>query len=263
MTVLRGDLCCLRRSLFAHAADGPVSAIGAHSYIDARRRAGVNTCAPPFRSRDMLPPAPRLAAVIYPTVVPSLARLVVISVLGLALVPFAAGPTAAAQSPDAHVTSSASPITATETVSDSAGMLLPYESVCTERTGIQATMILPADADLSVQGRPLVPGDQVAVFSENGVCAGFITWTGDNAALTIWGDDYLSAEIDGLLGGDPMHVRVRTAGGTEHSARNSRVTLTFRDDADHLTSAPTFTPNGIYVVKTLSIDSVEHANGAE
>jgi hypothetical protein len=125
-------------------------------------------------------------------------------------------------------------------------------------------MILPADANLTVQGRPLMPGDQVAVFSDGGVCAGFIVWTGENAALTIWGDNYMTAETDGLLGGDPMHIRIRTAAsGIEHSARNSRVTVTFRDDADHYTATPTFSPGGIYVVDTLSIDSVEHANGGE
>ncbi len=228
----------------------------------------------------MLPPDSRLAAAPPRCTAPSLARWVLICVLGFALFPFTAGPTAAAQSPDplpnpssdplsnsssnASLSSMADPISAPETVRDSARMLLPYESICAQRTGIQATMILPADADLSVQGRPLIPGDQVAVFSDDGVCAGFITWTGDNAALTIWGDDYLTSEVEGFLGGDPMHIRIRTAGsGTEYSLRNSRVTLTFRDDAAHLTSRPTFTPDGIYVVETLSVDSVEHANGAK
>ena len=224
----------------------------------------------------MLSPDSRLAVVISRLTPPLLARWVLICVLGFPLVPLTASPIAAAQSPNSSSdslpnsslgTSSSStvfPISAPQTVRDSARMLLPYESTCAQRTGIQATMILPADADLSVQGRPLIPGDQVAVFSDDGVCAGFITWTGDNVALTIWGDDYLTSEIEGLLGGDPMHIRIRTAAsGTEYSLRNSRVTLTFRDDADHLTSTPTFAPDGIYVVETLSIDSVEHANGAQ
>ncbi len=216
----------------------------------------------------MLSPAPRLAAVISRMAAPMLAPWVLICVLGFALVPLTVGPIAAAQSPshapDPAASGTTAHISSAETVSDSARMLLPYDSVCAQRTGIQATMILPADADLSVQGRPLMPGDQVAVFSEEGVCAGFMTWTGDNAALTMWGDNYLTSEIDGLLGGDPMHIRIRTAAsGTEYSDRNSRVTLTFRDDAAHLTATPTFTPDGIYVVETLSIDSVEHANGAE
>lgn len=229
------------------------------------------TYAPPFRSRDMLSPDSRLAAVLPRCSAPAFARWVLICALGLALVPLTAGPTAAqsphpspTDSPSASAAGLTAPISATETVSDSARMLPPYESICAERTGIQATMILPADANLSVQNRPLVPGDQVAVFSDEGVCAGFITWSGENAALTIWGDDYLNADGGGLLGGDAMHIRIRTAAtGTEYSARNSRVTLTFRDDADHLTATPTFTPDGIYVVETLSMDSVEHANGAK
>ena len=219
-----------------------------------------------FRFRVMLPPQLRLAAAPALSVLHMFARPVLICVLGHLLVLLAAGSVAVAQSSteDASRSSDATvPLAASEISSDSARMLPSYDELCAHRTGIQATMIVPADATLSVQGRPLAVGDQVAVFSADGVCAGFITWGGENAALTIWGDNYLTSEVDGLLGGDPMHIRIRRADrGIEHSSRNSHVTLIFRDDAAYLTSVPTFRPDGIYVVETLTIDPVEHANGA-
>lgn len=221
----------------------------------------------PFCSCVMSPPQLRFAEAPRFPVVPAFTRLALIGILGLALILLTTGSMAAAQSSmeDARSSSDATmPLADSETPRDTARMLPPYDTICAQRTGIQATMILPADATLSVQGRPLVAGDQIAVFSEDGVCAGFITWTGENAALTIWGDDYLTSEIDGLLGGDPMYIRIRTASrGIEHSSRNSHVTLTFREDAPYLTSVPTFAPDGIYVVETLTINSVEHANGAQ
>lgn len=139
-----------------------------------------------------------------------------------------------------------------------------YSAVCPERTGIQATLIIPTSATLRVHGWALMQGDQIAVFSEEGVCAGYLTWTNENAALTLWGDDYFTAEPDGLLDGDSMHVRVRRAvDGKEYSEQNSSITIRFSSDADYLTSRPVFRPDGIYVVDTLVVEGMHSADRQE
>jgi hypothetical protein len=69
---------------------------------------------------------------------------------------------------------------------------------CASRTGGNATIAFPADTPLS-GGLTLAAGDEVAIFSQNGiVCAGVATWTGQNIALTAWGDDSQTEAIDGL-----------------------------------------------------------------
>lgn len=136
-----------------------------------------------------------------------------------------------------------------------------YRSVCPQRTGIQATVIIPTSATLSVHGWELMDGDQIAVFSEEDVCAGYLTWKNENAALTLWGDNYLTPQPDGFLDGDSMHVRVRRAvDGKEYSQKNSNITIRMRSDADHLTPDPVFTPGGIYVVDTLLVEGIQSAD---
>lgn len=58
-------------------------------------------------------------------------------------------------------------------------------------------------------GLVLAPGDEIAIFTPNGeICAGVATWTGSNIAVTAWGDDSQTPDIDGLQSGQVMAFRI-------------------------------------------------------
>ena len=70
-------------------------------------------------------------------------------------------------------------------------------------TGANATIIIPAEIHAQFSDdSPLMPGDEIGVFNSAGVCCGATVWQGENTALTIWGDDARTEEIDGLNPGE-------------------------------------------------------------
>ena len=67
---------------------------------------------------------------------------------------------------------------------------------------------LYADSLLSVAGESLSVGDEVAVYRPNtDLCVGSAVWTGDNLAITVWGDDSATATVDGLVAGEALSLR--------------------------------------------------------
>src|SRR5690625_6396072 len=46
---------------------------------------------------------------------------------------------------------------------------------CAFRTGRSASIIIPKDAP-KVDGQPLAPGSEIAVFNQDGLCAGVVVW---------------------------------------------------------------------------------------
>ena len=51
-------------------------------------------------------------------------------------------------------------------------------------------------------------GDEVAVFTKSGLLVGSGVFTGDNMAITLWGDDEYSTETDGLSADENFTVRI-------------------------------------------------------
>ena len=47
-------------------------------------------------------------------------------------------------------------------------------------------------------------GDEIAAYSENGMLVGSVTYTGAATALTVWGDDATTEEVEGLLDGEEV-----------------------------------------------------------
>lgn len=135
---------------------------------------------------------------------------------------------------------------------------------CSFRTGIDATIVFPVDADISIHGAAPTPGDEITVYSSEGVCVGRVQWSGENVAMTVWGDDMMTPEADGLLEGDEMHFHIqRSESGSEHSPRNAVITVEFAGDEPYLATTPHFVPNGIYIVRSLTVRPVEHASVEE
>ena len=75
---------------------------------------------------------------------------------------------------------------------------------CAFRTGNNATIAITADVTIS-GGFKLEVDDEVAIFNPaRTLCAGTTPWSGKNIAITAWGDDVQTDQIDGLLAGEEM-----------------------------------------------------------
>lgn len=109
-----------------------------------------------------------------------------------------------------------------------ASVVLQHFQACASRTGASATVILPAQAEILLPADAIAPGDEVAVLSPSGTCAGAAVWTGDAVALTVWGDDPFTPEIDGLSPGDPLTFAVYdVSNGVRHEAVGVRLQEAF------------------------------------
>ncbi len=78
----------------------------------------------------------------------------------------------------------------------------------TSNTGNNATIILPSALQPEVDGEPLVPGDEIGVFTEDGLCVGATVWRETTQSITIWGNDEQTAEKDGMEHNDSIYYRV-------------------------------------------------------
>jgi len=138
----------------------------------------------------------------------------------------------------------------------------PWSDACPSRTGSDATLIFPNTADVDAGGMPVQPGDQIAVFTPSGRCAGYVTWTGASVALTVWGDDPMTDEVDGMIPGQRMHFRIRRS-ETPVEYTQEQASVSFADHEPYLTHTVAFVPNGIYIVRSLTIGTLEHAEASE
>jgi hypothetical protein len=68
------------------------------------------------------------------------------------------------------------------------------------------TVCIPVDA-LNFSNS-INKGDEIGVFSEDGLLSGAGVYQGGNFAVTIWGDDQMSNEKDGLSEGEPFTMKV-------------------------------------------------------
>jgi hypothetical protein len=112
------------------------------------------------------------------------------------------------------------------------------------QTGVSATVGLPLDANPNIDGVPLQPGDEIGVFSPAGLCVGGVVWNGErNVGITVWGNDFFTDEIDGMVGGEQILYRVwQQETGTEIEVV----------DVEYLMGDGIFQPNGIYRVSSLT-----------
>ncbi|MBN1348982.1 T9SS type A sorting domain-containing protein [candidate division KSB1 bacterium] len=79
----------------------------------------------------------------------------------------------------------------------------------TANTGNNATVVIPTAANPNIDGTALVTGDEIGAFTPGGLCVGAVVWTeGANAALTVWGDDDQTTEVDGIKAGEAIMYRL-------------------------------------------------------
>lgn len=135
--------------------------------------------------------------------------------------------------------------TATATPTPTATAVPRHFDNCAFQTGANATIAVPAavvvkgDLELAVD-------DEIAVFTADGtICAGMTPWTGANIAVTAWGDDSQTEEVDGLRGGEEMMFRIwdRSAG------REIPV-----QSVDYSLGDGFYNTDGIYIVQAFTLE---------
>lgn len=123
----------------------------------------------------------------------------------------------------------------------------PHFAECQGRTGQNATVIVPASA-ARLNGAPLATDDELALFTPEGVCAGWASWNGSNVALAVWADNPLTPAVDGFVPDEPMRYAIWDASeGVEHS--DDLIEIVYDSDFD---DGATFYPDGVYLVSSLS-----------
>lgn len=123
-----------------------------------------------------------------------------------------------------------------------------------ERSGNNATVIIPAEAMDSTTA--LEPGDEIGVFSAEGHCAGAAEWTGENLAITIWGDDELTGETDGLKMDEPFVFHLWIASDEERiGPEDDQIDVELSADRPYYRTDLTYAPDAIYVVDKLRVNA--------
>lgn len=80
---------------------------------------------------------------------------------------------------------------------------------CVGRTGANASIVVPVDVVANNGGLTLAAGDEIAVFTpDDSLCVGVVIWTGQNVAITAWGDDSQTDALDGLREGEQMRFKI-------------------------------------------------------
>lgn len=123
---------------------------------------------------------------------------------------------------------------------------------CAFGTGTSATLVLPVSADIAVDGARVQEGDEIAVYTSDGVCAGVETWTGENLAIAVWGDDIVTPDKDGLVVGEPLTFRVWDASNDAVLGEGpAPAAVVYSDELEHYTAHGRYVDNGIFVIKSM------------
>ena len=87
-------------------------------------------------------------------------------------------------------------------------------------TGENATLVVTSDINPRYSdGSSLEIGDEIGVFTSDGLCCSAVVWTGDNKAISVWGNNSQTTEVDGFTAGDTFRVRIwNKASDTEYTA---------------------------------------------
>ncbi|MBN1352654.1 SBBP repeat-containing protein [candidate division KSB1 bacterium] len=88
-------------------------------------------------------------------------------------------------------------------------------------TGENATVVMPTMINPQFSdGRLLEQGDEIGVFTRANLCCGAMVWDGTNKAITLWGNNNQTPDVDGFRAGDTLHFRVwNKSANLESSAR--------------------------------------------
>jgi len=118
----------------------------------------------------------------------------------------------------------------------------------TANTGSNASLAIPNSANPTIMSAPLVAGDEIAVYTPDGLCAGATVWQpNQNAVITVWGDNDQTPEIDGMRAGEQMQFCV-----WQKSSNSGYGDVS----VGYSSGNATFAANGIYVLSSLSANAM-------
>ncbi len=124
-----------------------------------------------------------------------------------------------------------------------------YFAGCVSMTGSDATLVVPASAAPAINGAPIAQGDELAIFTEDGLCAGVGVWSGADLVITVWGDDSVTETKDGFEADEALTFRAWDA---SDKAEAKAVDATLSGEKPYYRTRNTFETNAIYVVASLS-----------
>jgi hypothetical protein len=85
-------------------------------------------------------------------------------------------------------------------------------------TGNNASVSVPVAINPSINGQSLSNGDEIGVFTPDGLCVGAIVWSGENNVITVWGNNPYNDITDGIQPGEEIHYRIwRKSTNTEYN----------------------------------------------
>jgi len=129
-------------------------------------------------------------------------------------------------------------------------------SECSHRTGNNATILIPADVSIAIDGTPISEGSELAVFTEDGLCVGAVVWNGEPTGFPIWGDDSQTSEKDGLVEGDSLFYRIWNEDSkTELDGTGVSMVVAFSEAEPYFTAFNSFKVDGIYRLERFVIES--------
>lgn len=118
---------------------------------------------------------------------------------------------------------------------------------CYNRTGSSATLIVPASA-IDLDGAEMQLDDELALFTPEGVCAGWARWDGSNVALAVWEDNPMTQATDGFMPGDEMHFAIWDKSAGIEYGQTSAIDVTYHADFE---ANDLFIPDAVYLVSSL------------
>lgn len=128
-----------------------------------------------------------------------------------------------------------------------------YFAECAFKTGRSANIIIPASIEPTVYGKALAVDSEIAVFTPQGTCAGRVVWSGNNVAMTIWGNDILTDTKDGMDTGDPLQFVVWDS-ESEKVISSTDVRITLDGSKTYYRTEQSFVDGAIFSLAGFTID---------
>ncbi|MCX6256619.1 MAG: PKD domain-containing protein [Bacteroidia bacterium] len=98
-----------------------------------------------------------------------------------------------------------------DTVSYNVNMPGPHPDWNYTVTGVSHIIMIPSNCNITIEGVPVVAGDYIGVFYDNGVtltCGGYVMYTGQTTVVTAWGDNPQTTVKDGFTIGEQFHWKL-------------------------------------------------------
>ncbi len=74
-------------------------------------------------------------------------------------------------------------------------------------TGDDVTIFIESTSHIKLGSQNIEVGDEIGVFTSDGICVGAGVWDGSGLAITCWEDDTFTEEKDGFISGDEIYFR--------------------------------------------------------